>query len=193
MRTVVVTATSVLVTLGSWAASAFRAAAADAYQVDPVHSSMVFRVKHMGATNFYGRFNNVTGSFTLDDDPSKNSFQVQIQTDSVDTAVKKRDDHLKSPDFFNAKQFPTITFKSTQVKKAGDGSFEVTGDLSLHGMTKSVTAKVTKTGTGKLDRRTLAGVEAELTIKRSDFGMSFMLDGIGDEVRIMVGLEGGRQ
>ena len=193
MKTAVVCATSVLVTLGSLAAYSVRAPAADSYQVDPIHSSMVFRVKHMGATNFYGRFNNITGSFTLDDDPSKNSFQVQIQTESVDTAVKKRDDHLKSPDFFNTKQFPTITFKSTQVKKAGGDALDVTGDLTLHGVTKSVTAKVTKTGTGKFGGRSLAGVEANLTIKRSDFGMNFMLEGIGDEVRITVSLEGGRQ
>ncbi|MBI3467176.1 MAG: YceI family protein [Planctomycetes bacterium] len=193
MKTAIVCATSVLVTLGSLAASSGRAPAADAYQVDPVHSSMVFSVKHMGASNFYGRFNNITGSFTLDDDPSKNSFQVQIQTESVDTAVKKRDDHLKSPDFFNTKQFPTITFKSTQVKKADGDTLDVTGDLTLHGVTKSVTAKVTKTGTGKFGGRVLAGVEANLRIKRSDFGMNFMLEGIGDEIRITVSLEGGRQ
>ena len=193
MKTAVVCATSVLVTLGSLAANSFRPAASDFYQVDPVHSSMVFSVKHMGTSNFYGRFNNITGSFTLDDDPNKNTFQVQIQTESVDTAVKKRDDHLKSPDFFNAKQFPTITFKSTQVKKAGDDSLEVTGDLTLHGATKSVKAKVTKTGTGNFFGRAVAGVEATLTIKRSEFGMNFMPDGIGDEVRITVSLEGGRQ
>lgn len=193
MKTAVVCGTSVLVTLVSLAANSVLAPAADSYQVDPVHSSMVFRVKHMGTSNFYGRFNNITGSFTLDDDPTKSSFQVQIQTDSVDTGVKKRDDHLKSPDFFNAKQFSTITFKSTQVKKAGDDGLDVVGDMTLHGVTKSVTAKVTKTGTGKFGGRALAGVEATLTIKRSDFGMNFAMDTLGDEVRITVSLEGGRQ
>src|SRR5262245_55543200 len=83
---------------------------ADSYQIDPVHSSMVFRIKHASAANFYGRFNGTAGNFILDDDPSKCSFQVQIKTDSVDTGQKKRDDHLKSPDFFNAAQFPTMSF-----------------------------------------------------------------------------------
>jgi polyisoprenoid-binding protein YceI len=166
---------------------------AESYQVDPVHSSMVFRVKHVGATNFYGRFNNITGSFTLDNEPAKNAFQIQIQTENIDTANANRDQHLKSPDFFNAKQFPTITFKSTQVKKSGDTTFDVTGDLTLHGVTKSVVTKVTKTGSGSMRGRQLAGVESELTIKRSDFGMNLMLDALGDEIYVIVSLEGGRQ
>jgi polyisoprenoid-binding protein YceI len=173
-------------------ASSFPSRSADAYQVDSVHSSMVFRVKHMGAANFYGRFNSIAGSFTLDDDPAKNAFDVRIQTESVDTAQAKRDQHLKSPDFFNARQFPTITFKSTSVKKMGDASFDVTGDLELHGVTKSVTAKVTKTGAGTARGRQIAGVEAELNIKRSDFGMTYGLDSLGDEVYIIVSLEGAK-
>jgi polyisoprenoid-binding protein YceI len=172
-----------------------RAAAADEYQVDSVHSSMVFRVKHASASNFYGRFNSISGSFTLDDDPSKCSFNIQIKTDSVDTAQKKRDDHLKNPDFFNAAQFPTISFKSTQVKKSGDDSLDVSGDLSLHGETKSVTAKVTRTGSGKNFGRPVAGVEAVLTIKRLDFGVgkNFGPEVLGDEVQITVSLEGGKK
>ena len=197
MRTAIIGVTAVLACVGLWAASTLSAPAlaADEFQVDSVHSSMVFRLKHVSATNFYGRFNNITGSFTLDDDPSKCSFQIQIKTDSVDTAQKKRDDHLKSPDFFNAAQFPTISFKSTQVKKSGDDSYDVTGDLSLHGETKSVAAKVTRTGSGKNFGKAIVGVEAELTIKRTDFGVgkTFGPEVLGDDVQIKIGLEGAKK
>jgi polyisoprenoid-binding protein YceI len=193
MRFAVICGTAILFTAGLLGASSLPVRPADTYQVDPTHSSMVFRVKHMGLANFYGRFNAISGSFILDDDSTKNSFQIQIKTESVDTANTKRDDHLKSPDFFNSKQFPTITFKSTQVKKSGDATFDVTGDLTLHGVTKSVVAKVTKTGSGNNPMgKQAAGVEAELNIKRSDFGMSFMLQGLGDEILVIVSLEGSR-
>ena len=186
MKFAVICSTALLFTVGLRGASSLPVRPADTYQVDSVHSSMVFRVKHMGLANFYGRFNAISGSFALDDDPSKNSFQIQIQAESIDTANAKRDNHLKGPDFFNTKQFPTITFKSTQVKKSGDATFDVTGDLTLHGVTKSVTAKVTKTGAGNK----AAGVEAELNIKRTDFGMNFRTDMLSDEVMVIVSLEG---
>jgi len=195
MKTAATFVSALVVSLGLFAASSSAPRSADTYQVDSVHSSMIFRIKHMGVANFYGRFNSISGSFSLDDNASKNSFQVEIQTGSIDTAQKKRDDHLKSPDFFNAVQFPKITFKSTEVKKSSDDSFDVTGELTLHGVTKPVTAKVTKTGSGTMRGRQVAGVEAVLTIKRSDFGMSYGLDGnaLGDEVYIAISLEGARQ
>jgi polyisoprenoid-binding protein YceI len=156
---------------------------------------MMFRIKHASASNFYGRFNNITGSLMLDDDAGKNSFTVQIQAESVDTGNAQRDQHLKGPDFFNAKQFPTITFKSTQVKKSGDDSFDVTGDLTLHGETKPVTTKVTKTGTGKNFGKAVVGMEANLTIKRADFGVGtkFGPEVLGDEVQITVSLEAAKK
>jgi len=194
MKVIVMVCTAVLFTAGMLAGSSLPAPlAVDSYQVDSIHSSMVFRVKHANAANFYGRFNNISGSFTLDNDPSKCSFNVQIKTDSVDTGNAMRDQHLKSPDFFNAVQFPTISFKSTQVKKSGDDAYDVTGDLDLHGVKKSVTAKITKTGSGTMRGKQIAGVEAVLTIKRSDFGMTLALDMLGDEVHIIVGLEGAKQ
>ncbi len=193
MRIVVICCSALLVAVASLASNPRPSLTADAFQVDSVHSSMVFRVKHMGTANFYGRFNSISGSFSLDDDPAKSSFQVQIKTDSVDTANTKRDQHLKSPDFFNAAQFPTISFKSTQVKKVGGEGIDVTGDLTLHGVTKPVIAKVTKTGSGGSRGRAIAGVEAQLTIKRSDFGMTFAADSLGDEVFIIISLEGAKQ
>jgi polyisoprenoid-binding protein YceI len=195
MKFAVICGTAVLFSAGLLGGSVLPVALppADTYQVDTVHSSMVFRVKHMGAANFYGRFNAISGNFMLDDDPAKNSFQITIQTESVDTANAKRDQHLKSPDFFNAKQFPTITFKSSQSKKTGDNTFDVTGDLTLHGVTKPVTAKITKTGGGNVRGKQIAGVEAELIFKRSDYGMNFALDSLGDDIFVIVSLEGARQ
>lgn len=183
-------------TFGSvFALSAALALASEAvaveYKVDPVHSTVMFRVKHMNASMAYGRFNAVSGTFALDSDPAKCAFDVTVKTDSIDTASPDRDKHLKNTDFFNAKQFPTIAFKSKSVASAGQGMFEVTGDLTMHGVTKPVTVKMEHTGSGKgMKGEALAGVEAVMTIKRSDFGMKGMVGPIGDDVRVIVSLEG---
>ena len=169
-----------------------RPAHADEYAVDNVHSSLVFRVKHNNVAYFYGRFNELSGRFRFDDaEPANAMFELEIKTQSVDTNNKSRDNHLKSPDFFSAREFPVIGFKSTEVKKTGDDTFEVTGDLSLHGATRPITATVERvgTGTGRGGTR-VAGYEAVLAIKRSEFGMNYALDSLGDEVRIMLGVEG---
>jgi polyisoprenoid-binding protein YceI len=170
------------------------AVAADSYKVDPVHSSMAFRAKHMGVAYFYGRFNQLSGTFTIDEkNPAASSFEVQIKAESIDTNNPMRDQHLKSPDFFDAKQFPLITFKSRQVKAADEMTYEVTGDLTLHGVTRPITVKLERVGSGKGPRGGyITGFDTTFTIKRSDFDMKFMLEGIGDEVRIMMGLEGTR-
>jgi polyisoprenoid-binding protein YceI len=170
------------------------APAADAYAADPVHSSLVYRVKHMNATYLWGRFNAVTGSFTLDDaNPAQCQFEFQVKTDSVDTGNAKRDGHLKSPDFFNAVQFPTIAFKSHSVTKTGE-AYEVVGDLTLHGVTKPVTVKVVSTGKGKGPTGApIAGIEATFMLKRTDFGMSNMVGAVGDEVWVTAGIEGRRK
>src|SRR4051794_7367071 len=94
--------------------------AADTYRVDTTHSSTVFRVKHMNASYAWGRFNSITGSFTLNEAiPAQSKFEFVVKADSIDTANAKRDTHLKSPDFFNTVQFPSITFKSQSVAKSG--------------------------------------------------------------------------
>jgi polyisoprenoid-binding protein YceI len=163
-----------------------------AFQIDAVHSSVNFRVKHLGVSYNYGRFNSISGTVNFDEKaPEKSSIEVEIKSESVDTNNPGRDKHLKSPDFFNAKQFPTITFKSTSVKKTADRMLEVTGDLTLHGVTKSIKANAEMVGSAKDPRggglRT--GFDAMFKVKRSDFDMKFMLDGIGDEVDIHMGLE----
>lgn len=164
---------------------------AASYAVDPVHSSAVFRIAHLNTSYLYGRFDVVSGSFTLDSqDPSKDSFEVTIPVAKLDTNNAMRDNDLKGPDYFSAKEFADITFKSTKVEKVDDTHVNVTGDLTLHGVTKSITIPVEKTGEGKTAMGVRAGVEAIFTIKRSDFGMNYKLDMIGDEVKLMVALEG---
>lgn len=167
------------------------AIAADTYKVDGAHSFVVFKVKHLNVGHAYGRFNQVEGSVVLDEaKPESSTIHVTVKTDSVDTANAKRDAHLKGPDFFNVKEFPTIEFKSKSVKKNGE-DYEATGDLTLHGVTKEQTVTFKKIGAGKDPwGGTRAGAEAHFTIKRSEFGMKFMLEGVSDEVEITVAVEG---
>src|SRR6266567_8403771 len=113
--------------------------AADTFTVDPVHSSISFMIPHQEISYIHGRFNQFSGKFVIDRaDPSKSSFLLSVKVESVDTNNPKRDEHLRAPDYFNAKQFPDMTFQSKTVK-AVDGGYEVIGDLSLHGITKPVT------------------------------------------------------
>ena len=116
------------------------------YTIDDVHSSALFRVHHLGAGQFWGRFNTISGSMNFSAGGEPTAFDISIATDSVDTGEPKLDGHLKSPDFFNSKEFPAMTFKSASVTKKADGSFEVAGDLSMHGVTKSITAALEVTG-----------------------------------------------
>lgn len=165
--------------------------AADNYSLDASHSGIRFAISHIGLSQTYGRFNEISGKFTIDTaDASKSAFEVSIAIESVDTGNKQRDEHLRSPDFFNAKQFPTLTFKSTKVGKAKDG-LEVTGDLTLHGVTKPVTFTLAGGKTAEFPKGTQrTGYTTTFSIKRSDYGMDKSLPGVGDEVEIDVSFEG---
>jgi polyisoprenoid-binding protein YceI len=166
--------------------------AAQTFQIDPVHSYVNFRVKHMNAGYSYGRFNQFSGSFVIDEkNLARSSVQFEIDAASVDTNNQKRDDHLRSPDFFNVRQFPKITFKSTSVRKINNTTAEIKGNLTLRGVTKPITSTVVLTGRAKNQRgSTVAGFEITFALKRSDFGMSFMQNMLGDEVRVTVSVEG---
>jgi polyisoprenoid-binding protein YceI len=171
--------------------------AAGRYTIEGTHTQIIFKVNHMGASNQYGMFVGVEGSFSLDADPTASEISLTVPTDSVFTADKKRDDHLKSPDFFDAKQFPTITFKSSSVKATGDGTYSVAGDLMLHGVTKPLTIAMTHGGAGTdpemMGGKFRTGFNGKATFKRSDFGMNFMVGaGLGDEVTLLLSLEGTR-
>jgi polyisoprenoid-binding protein YceI len=167
------------------------ALAADTYAIDPVHSGVSFKIGHLGLSNVHGRFDDFGGGFTIDPDASKCSFEVTIKTESVDTNNKQRDTHLRSPDFFNSKQFPEITFRSTAVK-AVEGGYEVTGDLTLHGVTKPVTFSLKGGKTAEFPKGvTRTGYTGDLVIKRSDFEIAKGIgDALGDEVQVSIGIEG---
>jgi polyisoprenoid-binding protein YceI len=155
-----------------------------------VHSFSLFKIQHFGAGFVYGWFKETDGKFVVADDPTKSSLELSIKADSIDTHNAKRDGHLQSPDFFNAAQFPTITFKSTKVAKAADG-FDVTGDLTIRGKTKSITAKVAPTGGGEdPQKKYRGGFEGHVTINRNDFDLGFMPGALGDTVEITLALEG---
>ena len=165
--------------------------AADTYKVDPVHSTVIFRINHLGTSWVYGRFDEVAGTFSVDDKTP--SFDFTVNADSVDTNNKQRDTHVKSADFFSVKEFPTITFKSTSVASTGDKKFDVTGDLTLHGVTKSITVPLEFVGAADTKMGSRAGYEAHFNVKRSDYGMDKMVGMIGDDVYLTVSFEGVKQ
>jgi polyisoprenoid-binding protein YceI len=167
------------------------ARAADTYKIDGSHSSVIFKIKHFGASWFYGRFFKVEGNFTVG---KKSSVSLRVDANSVATFSKKRDKHLRGADFFNVKQFPAITFESTSVDKAGKGAYKVTGKLTLHGVTKSVNFKMSYVGSGKDPWGGFrTGYFGTLNIKRSDYGMKYMLAGLSDEVELTLAIEGVKQ
>jgi len=169
-------------------------ASAQTYTVDPVHASVVFRVKHLETSYFYGVFKDVKGTFTLDDDRSKCSVEITVKAGSVDTNNPARDKHVLGPDFFSAGEFPTITFTSTKVAEGKGGMLDVTGNLTLHGVTKEITVQVEVTGKGRdMKGREIAGAATTFTIKRSDFGMSKLIPAVSDEIVLMVAVEGGKK
>jgi polyisoprenoid-binding protein YceI len=180
--------------LGLGLSSSAAVHAAESYAVDPVHSSITFMISHMDISYVHGRFNELSGTFTLDkDDPSRSSFALSIKVESVDTNNKKRDDHLRSPDFFNVKQFPTLSFESTAVK-AVEGGYEVTGDLTMHGAKKSITFRLRGGKVVEFPKgMPRTGFWSELVLKRSDFGMTGAQGLLGDDVHIAIGIEGVRK
>src|SRR4051812_10995970 len=184
---------ALLVLLGVAVGLAAPADAAETYKADPVHSSAVFRAHHAGAGYVWGRFNDPAGTMVMDEaDPAKSTFSVEIQANNVDTGNPQRDAHLKSPDFFNAKQYPTIKFKSTSVKTGeGPNMLAVSGDLTIHGVTKSITIPVELTGTGEFPPGVKrAGVEATLNVKLTDYEIKGMPGALSDDVKVIVSLEG---
>jgi polyisoprenoid-binding protein YceI len=167
--------------------------AAETYAVDNVHSAVVFHTRHVGVSESYGRFNTISdrSQVVLDADPSKSSILIVIEAESVDTNNADRDKHLRSGDFLGAKEFPEIVFESKQIK-AVDGGWEVTGDLSFHGVTKSVTAKARQVGKGEFRGEQVAGFTAEFSIDMTDYGIEFLKqnpNALGPAVHLTVSLE----
>ncbi len=166
------------------------AAAPDSYKVDSVHSSVIFRVKHLNTANFYGRFNDIKGEISWDAaDSSGSSLSIEIPLSGIDSKSQGRDRHLRSADFFNAEQFPICTFQSTSITPAGENTYNVEGDLTMRGVTKRITVKLEKTGEGESRGKPIIGFETIFTVNRSDYGISYMPGGLSEEVTITVSLE----
>ena len=159
------------------------------FDIDPSHSTALFKIKHAQSANFYGRFNKLSGSLAFDEaEPKNSSIEITVDTASVDTNSEGRDRHLRSDDFFAARKHPKLTFKSRSWKKVDDG-FEVEGDFVLRGVKKTITAKVEMTGKGEF-RGERIGFEARFSIKRSDYGVKAYPKALGDDVEIVVAVEG---
>jgi polyisoprenoid-binding protein YceI len=165
---------------------------ADTWQIDPPHTSAQFSVRHMGISTVRGAFTKVSGNLEYDpSDLSKTSVDVTIDAASVDTRVDARDNHLRSPDFLDVAKYPTLTFKSKRVESAGPGRLKVTGDLTIHGVTKSAVLDVEgpsdpiKDPRGKLHM----GASATTKISRADFGVTGVPVMVGDEISITIDVE----
>ncbi|MDQ3024528.1 MAG: YceI family protein [bacterium] len=170
------------------------------YSIDPMHSSIYFDIAHLGLSRINGRFNKFSGKIVEDAaNVGNSSVEFTAEASSIDTGIEARDNHLRNADFFDVEKFPTLTFKSTEVRQAGAG-YVLTGDLTLHGVTKQVTIPFTHHGPYTLEQQgksvTRIGVVAEpITILRSDFGIGKtdpMPDGtmgLSNEVEVRISFE----
>lgn len=170
------------------------ALAAETYTIDAAHSALIFAAKHFGAGYTYGHFNDFSGTFTVDKaNPAATKVHLEIKAPSIDTENAKRDDHLRSPDFFNAAQFPTLTFDATKVVAKDADTVVVAGNLTMHGTTKAVAFDFDWTGEGDdpWGNHRMGG-RGTLKIKRSDWGVVGLKDAVGDEVELTIAIEGTR-
>lgn len=169
-------------------------AAVETYEIDPVHSSVGFTIRHtLGRVS--GSFTKFNGELKVDrENLEASSVSATIEAASITTAAEKRDNHLKSPDFFGVAKYDTLTFKSTSWKKTGENTFDVAGDLTIHGVTKPVVLKTTLLGfgPGMMPGLQVSGWEATTTINRRDFGVNgpaMLGKTVGDEVTIAIAVE----
>lgn len=168
------------------------AAQVETWNIDPFHSSAQFAVRHNGISTVRGAFAKLSGTVQYDpSDPTKTVIDVTIDANSVDTRVDPRDKDLRSPNFFDVEKFPSITFKSTRVEAQGAGKLKVTGDLSIHGVTKPVVLVVDgPNGPNKDPRGNMhMGASATTAISRKDFGVNGAPGGVGDDVQITIDVE----
>lgn len=173
---------------GALAAPAF---AADTYNIDPTHSLQIFRYRHLGLSFARGRFDKTTGTIVLDTAKKTGSAEVTIDVASMNTGVAKLDEHLKGPDFFDAAKYPLITFKSSQFKFKGKAPVAVSGDLTVHGVTRPVTLKITSFACHEhpMMKVPACAANATATIKRSEFGIGAYVPAVSDEVELDLEVE----
>jgi len=165
--------------------------AADTYKIDPAHSEVGFKVRHLGLSKVSGRFTRFQGNIRLDEaNLSKSTVEVNIESASINTDNEARDKHLRSADFFDVEKLPAVSFRSVSVKEVAKGKLEVAGDFTLHGVTRRIVIPITALGGAKSpfnDYR--VGFEGGLTINRGDYGIKTYPGVIGEEVTITLGVE----
>ncbi len=168
---------------------------AETYKIDPTHSSIVFRIKHLDITYVYGRFNDPSGTLVWNEkEDTGHAVDMTVKAENVDTNNEKRDKHLRSEDFFHIIKYPYITFKSSSFTPLSDGLYEVKGDLTLHGVTRPLTVTARHTGAGEDPWGGFrTGFETTFPVRRSEFGMDTMLGSVGDEVELTISIEAIRQ
>ncbi len=171
--------------------------AADTYTIDPNHTFPNFTINHLGFSTMHGRFGKTSGSLTMDEKRTTGSVEIVIDASSVDTGMAKRNDHLRSPDFLNAAEFPEITYKSTKVTFNGASKATVVGNLTIKGVTKPVTLDVHSVNCGihpmdPTKKKFVCGFDATAKIKRSDFDITFALPAIGDDMNLFFEVEAER-
>lgn len=167
-------------------------AAAEKYEIDPAHTNVLFFINHLGFSETIGRFDDVSGSLMLDADaPEKSTVDVKIKPATINTQSAELNKHLQGAEWFDTAKYPDITFVSKSVKRTGKETADVTGDLTLHGVTKPVTlkAKLNKVDYFQMANAWIAGFNAEGVIKRSDFGISSYVPMVSDDVRILISTE----
>ncbi len=165
------------------------------FEVDPMHSSIIFQVTHMNTGNIYGAFTDFSGEFTYNPElTEENKIEMTVNVASINTFVEARDNHLRNPDFFNADVHPTMSFSSSSWEKSGDGDYKVSGDLTMLGVTKQIEVDAKKIGSNENREGTpIIGFEYSFTIKRSEFGMDYFIQGLSDEIPVIVAIEGIQQ
>jgi len=172
--------------------SASAVAQIQSWKIDPNHTAAQFSVRHLGISTVRGGFTKVSGSAEYDpSNPAKTSVEATIEAASVDTRVERRDNDLRSPNWFDVAKFPTITFKSKSVQAAGEGKLKIVGDLTIHGTTKEVTLDVDSPSAPMTDERgnTRVGASAATKIKRTDFGVGGTISPAGNEITITIDVE----
>ena len=165
--------------------------AAEEYSVDPVHSFATFKVGHLGIAFVRGGFTDLEGGIHVDrDNPEKSSVEIIVKTASVHTKNDKRDEHLRSGDFFDVGKYPEMSFKSSKVRKIDDDTVEVTGNFNLLGVSKEVKVTVSRTGEGDDPWGGFRiGFETDFSIRRSEYGMTGLIPVAGDKVDISLNVE----
>lgn len=173
-------------------------AAPENYTMDPYHTYPQFEVSHLGFSHLRGRFDRTSGKFTVDRAAKTGSLELVVQTASISTGdndkgsrPRARDEHLRSPDFFNVAEFPTMTFRGAGVRFQGDNLQSIDGQITLLGVTRplTITLDTWKCGPHPVSKKEMCGGNAQGTVKRSDFGMKFGIPAVGDELKLWIEFE----